>query len=68
MDVEKKTNSEEVTMTRENQADKTYQVEVEFNQQQEVILKRLVDEGRYGKDYAEVISNAFQEFLRQTRL
>ena len=55
-------------MTKENQADKTYQVEVEFNQQQEVILKRLVDEGRHGKDYAEVIRNAFQEFLRQTRL
>jgi HKD family nuclease len=68
LDVEKKTNSEEGTMTKENQADKTHQVEVEFNQQQEVILKRLVDEGRYGKDYAEVIRNAFQEFLRQTRL
>jgi HKD family nuclease len=68
LDVEKKTNSEEGTMTKKNQADKTYQVEVEFNQQQEVILKRLVDEGRYGKDYAEVIRNAFQEFLRQTRL
>jgi HKD family nuclease len=64
----RKQNSEEGTMTKENQADKTYQVEVEFNQQQEVILKRLVDEGRHGKDYAEVIRNAFQEFLRQTRL
>lgn len=55
-------------MSKEDQADKTHQVEVEFNQQQEVILKRLVEEGRYGKDYAEVIRNAFQEFLRQTRL
>jgi Arc/MetJ-type ribon-helix-helix transcriptional regulator len=55
-------------MTKENQADNKYHVELEFNQQQEFILKRLVEEGRYGKDYAEVIRYAFQEFLRQTRL
>lgn len=55
-------------MTKENQADNKYRVEVEFNQQQEFILKRLVEEGSYGRDYAEVIRNVFQEFLRQTRL
>jgi hypothetical protein len=43
-------------------------VEVEFNQQQEVILKQLAIDGKYGKDYAEIIRNVFQEFLRQTRL
>jgi hypothetical protein len=43
-------------------------VEVEFNQQQEVILKQLAIDGKYGKDYSEIIRNVFQEFLRQTRL
>jgi hypothetical protein len=43
-------------------------VEVEFNQQQEVILKQLAIDGKYGKDYSEIIQNVFQEFLRQTRL
>lgn len=43
-------------------------VEVEFNQQQDVILKRLREDGRYGKTDAEIIRNAFREFLRQTRM
>jgi hypothetical protein len=43
-------------------------VQVEFNQQQEVILQQLAAEGKYGKDYAEILRNVFQEFLRQTRL
>jgi Arc/MetJ-type ribon-helix-helix transcriptional regulator len=43
-------------------------LEVEFNQQQEVILKQLVQDGKYGKDYSEVIRNVFQEFLNQTRI
>ena len=30
-------------------------VEVEFNQQQEVVLKQLAIDGKYGKDYAEII-------------
>ena len=55
-------------MNKNEQAGKTYQIEVDFNQQQEAILKQLVDEGKYGKDYALVIRRAFQEFLRQTRL
>ena len=55
-------------MAKENQTDNQSHIQVEFNQQQEFILKRLVEEGSYGKDYAEVIRNAFQEFLRQTRL
>jgi Arc/MetJ-type ribon-helix-helix transcriptional regulator len=55
-------------MNKDDQAGKPYQVEVEFNQQQEAILRQLVNEGRYGKDYGEVIRSAFQEFLRQTRL
>jgi Arc/MetJ-type ribon-helix-helix transcriptional regulator len=55
-------------MNKDNAAGKTYQVEVEFNQQQEAILRQLVNDGKYGKDYAEVLRSAFQEFLRQTRL
>ena len=43
-------------------------VEVEFNQQQEVVLKQLAMDGKFGKDYAEIIQKVFQEFLRQTRL
>jgi hypothetical protein len=43
-------------------------VEVEFNQQQEIILKQLAADGKYGKDYSEIIQNVFREFLRQTRL
>lgn len=42
-------------------------VEVEFNQQQEVVLKQLAMDGKYGKDYSEIIRNVFQEFLGQTR-
>ena len=54
-------------MAKENQADDKYHVEVEFNQQQEVVLKQLARDGKYGKDYSEIIRNVFQEFLRQTR-
>ena len=55
-------------MNKDDQAGKTYQVEVEFNQQQEAILRQLVIEGKYGKDYVEVLRSAFKEFLLQTRL
>jgi len=41
---------------------------VEFNQQQEVILKQLAEDGRYGKEYSEIIKNVFKEFVRQTRI
>ena len=44
-----------------------YIVEVEFNQQQEVVLKQLAMDGKYGKDYSEIIRNVFHEFLGQTR-
>jgi len=43
-------------------------VEVEFNQQQDVILERLRESGQFGTDDAEIIRNVFREFLRQTRL
>jgi hypothetical protein len=43
-------------------------VEVEFNQQQDVILKKLKEDGRYGTTDEEIIRNAFDAFLRQTRL
>lgn len=43
-------------------------VEVEFNQQQDVILRRLQKDGRYGATDAEIIRNALREFLRQTRI
>ncbi|MGH7836036.1 MAG: hypothetical protein ACREQK_20490 [Candidatus Binatia bacterium] len=42
-------------------------VEVEFNQQQEIVLKQLAADGKYGKDYSEILRNVFREFLRQTR-
>lgn len=42
-------------------------VEVEFNQQQEVVLKQLAMDGKYGKDYSEIIRHVFQEFIGQTR-
>jgi len=48
--------------------DEPHVVEVEFNQQQDVILKRLRESGRFGTDDAEIIRNVFREFLRQTRL
>ncbi len=40
-------------------------VEVEFNQQQDVYLERLRQEGKYGTSDAEIIRNVFQEFLEQ---
>ena len=43
-------------------------VEVEFTQQQDVILRRLSEEGRYGLADAEIIQNVFREFLQQTQL
>ena len=55
-------------MSKDVKDNRTHRVEVEFNQQQEAILKQLVKEGKYGDDYPEVIQRAFQEFLRQTRL
>ncbi len=55
-------------MAEEGRDEKKHVVEVEFNQQQEVILRRLREDGRYGTSDSEIISNAFQEFLRQTRI
>ena len=55
-------------MAKEDQADNRYRVEVEFNKQQEVVLKQLASDGKYGKDYSQIIRKVFQEFLRQTRL
>ena len=43
-------------------------VEVEFNQQQDVILERLRESGKYGNSDADIIRNVFREFLSQTRL
>jgi hypothetical protein len=43
-------------------------VEVEFNQQQDVVLKRLQEQGKYGTTDAEIIRNGFEEFLRRTRI
>jgi len=55
-------------MNKDDKLGKTYLVEVEINQQQEAILRKLVNESIYGKDYGEVLRSAFQEFLQQTRL
>jgi hypothetical protein len=43
-------------------------VEVEFNQQQDVVLRQLREEGRYGSTDAEIIRNFVHEFLRAARL
>ena len=51
----------------EREADRRI-VEVEFTQQQDVILRRLSEEGRYGLADAEIIQNVFREFLQQTQL
>ena len=55
-------------MAEQKRDKKKYTVEVEFNQQQEVILQRLRKTGKYGKNFGEIIAAAFQEFLEQTRL
>lgn len=55
-------------MAEQSPKGQKYVVEVEFNQQQDVILKRLQEDGRYGKTDAEILRTAFQEFLRQTRI
>jgi hypothetical protein len=48
--------------------DQRYVVEIEFNQQQDVILERLRELGEYGTTDAEIVRNVFQEFLRHTRV
>jgi hypothetical protein len=58
---------EDETMEDSDKKRDDYIVEVEFNQQQEVVLKQLAMDGKYGKDYSEIIRNVFQEFLGQTR-
>ena len=55
-------------MAQDDRSRQKHVIEVEFNQQQDVLLKRLKEDGRYGKTDAEIIRNAFQEFLRQTRI
>ncbi len=55
-------------MAQDDRSRQKHVVEVEFNQQQEVILRRLREDGKYGTSDSEIISNAFQEFLRQTRI
>jgi len=55
-------------MAAENASGEPHVVEVEFNQQQDVILKRLRESGEYGTEDAEIIRNGFREFLKQTRL
>ncbi len=54
-------------MEQKGKEEKGHVVEVEFNQQQDVYLKRLRKEGRYGSSDAEIIRNVFQEFLNQTQ-
>jgi hypothetical protein len=55
-------------MIESNTGPQQHVVEVEFNQQQEVILKRLQEQGKYGTTDAEIIRNGFQEFLQRTRI
>jgi hypothetical protein len=55
-------------MQTDSSGAETHVVEVEFNQQQDVILKRLRESGEFGTEDGEIIRNVFREFLRQTRL
>jgi Arc/MetJ-type ribon-helix-helix transcriptional regulator len=55
-------------MAEQNIKQSKHVVEVEFNQQQTVILSRLQEDGKYGKTDAEIIRAALREFLRQTRI
>ena len=43
-------------------------VEVEFNEQQEIILKRLKEDGRYGATDGEIIRNVYREFLKRGQI
>ena len=43
-------------------------VEVELNEQQEVILKRLKEDGRYGGTDGEIIRNVYREFLKRAQI
>jgi len=43
-------------------------VEVELNEQQAVILKRLKEDGRYGATGGEIIRNVYREFLKRAQI
>ena len=43
-------------------------VEVEFNEQQQVILQRLKEDGRYGATDGEIIGNVYKEFLKRAQI
>jgi len=53
-------------MAKDSSNQQKYVIELEFNQQQDVMLKRLKEEG-FGTTDLEIIRNAFMDFLRQTR-
>ena len=41
------------------------QLEVPFTEQQLILLRKVVDEGRYGKTIEEVCLNVYREYARQ---
>jgi hypothetical protein len=43
-------------------------IEVELNEQQEVILQRLKEDGRYGVTDGEIIRNVYREFLKRAQI
>jgi Arc/MetJ-type ribon-helix-helix transcriptional regulator len=43
-------------------------IEVELNEQQTVILKRLKEDGRYGVTESEIIRNVYREFLKRAQI
>jgi hypothetical protein len=43
-------------------------VVVQLNEQQEVILKRLKEDGRYGATDGEIIRNVYREFLKRAQI
>jgi hypothetical protein len=43
-------------------------IEVELNEQQAVILKRLKEDGRYGVTDGEIIRKVYREFLKRAQI
>ena len=55
-------------MAERNSTEQKYVVEVEFDQQQHVIIEKLRAEGQFGQTDEEIVRQIFLEFLRQQGL
>jgi hypothetical protein len=50
----------------ETQKSKKVKITVRFTQQQMVLLDNLKREGKFGKNYEEIIPSIFREYVKQT--